>query len=173
MVIWLKHTPFDPEAPTVGPGLPQVRGPGRINRILAAGSWIPAARCRGRQRAAEVPAMLFEVSDDRHLPVQARGENAALDYVARPRHRLSEPEVRVDRASDEEVLALLGACWTARESTKTVGTTTQDHLRLVQWAVGLGAERLWAIEDCRHMTRGGWNVTSSLLVNRWCGSRRS
>ena len=37
--------------------------------------------------------------------------------------------------------------------TKTVGTTTQDHLRLLKWAVGLAEERLWAIEDCRHLTR--------------------
>jgi transposase len=36
---------------------------------------------------------------------------------------------------------------------KTVGTTTQDHLRLLKWAVGLAGERLWAIEDCRHLTR--------------------
>jgi transposase len=37
--------------------------------------------------------------------------------------------------------------------TKTVGTTTRDHLQLVKWASGLDEERLWAIEDCRHMTR--------------------
>ena len=37
--------------------------------------------------------------------------------------------------------------------TKTVGITTHDHLQLVKWATGLGEERLWAIEDCRHMTR--------------------
>jgi transposase len=36
---------------------------------------------------------------------------------------------------------------------KTVGTTTQDHLLVLKWAVGLAAERLWAIEDCRHLTR--------------------
>src|SRR5258708_10645477 len=36
---------------------------------------------------------------------------------------------------------------------KTVGTTTQDHLRLLKWAVDLAEERLWAIEDCRHLTR--------------------
>jgi transposase len=36
---------------------------------------------------------------------------------------------------------------------KTVGTTTRDHLRLLKWAVGLAEERLWAIEDCRHLTR--------------------
>lgn len=38
-------------------------------------------------------------------------------------------------------------------ATKTVGTTTQDHLRLLRWAVGIAEERLWAIEDCRHLTR--------------------
>jgi transposase len=40
-----------------------------------------------------------------------------------------------------------------QRATKTVGTTTQDHLRLLQWAASLEGERLWAIEDCRHMTR--------------------
>ncbi|MBE1465666.1 site-specific recombinase XerD [Kibdelosporangium phytohabitans] len=62
-----------------------------------------------------VLAMLFEISDDRHLPVEARGEDSTLNYVARPRHRLSEPETQVDRASDEEVIALLGACRSARD----------------------------------------------------------
>ena len=38
-------------------------------------------------------------------------------------------------------------------ATKTVGTTTQDHLRLLRWAAGVAEERLWAIEDCRHLTR--------------------
>jgi transposase len=38
-------------------------------------------------------------------------------------------------------------------STKTIGTTTQDHLRLLKWAVSLNDTRLWAIEDCRHLTR--------------------
>jgi transposase len=37
--------------------------------------------------------------------------------------------------------------------TKTVGATTQDHLRLLRWASSLDGERLWAIEDCRHLTR--------------------
>jgi hypothetical protein len=30
----------------------------------------------------EMLTMLFELSDDRHLPVEARGENSALNYVA-------------------------------------------------------------------------------------------
>ena len=38
-------------------------------------------------------------------------------------------------------------------ATKTVGATTQDHVRLVKWASEAAGERLWAIEDCRHLTR--------------------
>jgi transposase len=38
-------------------------------------------------------------------------------------------------------------------ATKTVGTTTQDHLRLLKWASSLDGERLWVIEDCRHLIR--------------------
>lgn len=114
-VTWLRHTPSDPDAPVLGLGLSEVRSPGRINRILAA--------VRGFLRhcvalgvvPAGVLAVLFEVSDDRHLPVEARGEDSSLNYVARPRHRLSEPETQVDRATDEEVLALLGACRSARD----------------------------------------------------------
>jgi hypothetical protein len=62
-VTWLEHTPSDEQAPPVGPGLPEVRGPGRINQILAA--------VRGFLRhgvaVGTVPwavlAMLFEISD--------------------------------------------------------------------------------------------------------------
>jgi transposase len=35
----------------------------------------------------------------------------------------------------------------------TVGTTSQDHLQLLQWASRFGAERRWAVEDCRHLSR--------------------
>ena len=114
-VTWLRHTPTDADAPLVGPGLPVVRGAERINRVLAA--------VRGFLRHGvavgfvpeQVLAMLFDISDDRHLPVDVRGESAAVRYVARPRHHLCEPETEVDRASDEEVVALLGACRSARD----------------------------------------------------------
>jgi transposase len=35
----------------------------------------------------------------------------------------------------------------------TVSTTTEAHLELVRWADGFGAERVWAVEDCRHLSR--------------------
>ncbi|QHE73884.1 tyrosine-type recombinase/integrase [Rhodococcus sp. WAY2] len=112
---WLRHTPIDPEAPLIGPGLPEVRGPGRINRILAAVRGFLRHSVAVGTAPPEVLAMLFEVSDNRHLPVEAGGEDGALHYMARPRHRLSEPETGVDRATDEEALALLGACRSARD----------------------------------------------------------
>jgi transposase len=37
----------------------------------------------------------------------------------------------------------------------TVGTTTADHLELWKWALSTAgdAERRWAVEDCRHLSR--------------------
>ena len=35
---------------------------------------------------------------------------------------------------------------------RTIGTTSADHLELVAWAARF-AERRWAVEDCRHLSR--------------------
>ncbi|HEU5307452.1 MAG TPA: IS110 family transposase [Acidimicrobiia bacterium] len=35
----------------------------------------------------------------------------------------------------------------------TTATTTEDHLELLRWAARFGAERVWAVEDCRHLSR--------------------
>lgn len=35
----------------------------------------------------------------------------------------------------------------------SVGTSSDDHLQLVGWAVAFGDDRLWAVEDCRHLSR--------------------
>src|SRR3954451_13351499 len=35
----------------------------------------------------------------------------------------------------------------------TIGTTSKNQLVLVQWAARFGAERQWAVEDCRHLSR--------------------
>ena len=57
-------------------------------------------------------------------------------------------------------------------ATKTVGTTTQDHLRLVKWAGEADGERLWAIKDGRHLTR---RLERDLMApaSRWSEYRRS
>ena len=38
-------------------------------------------------------------------------------------------------------------------SQRTITATTTDHLSIVTWAEGLGDDRLWAVEDCRHLSR--------------------
>jgi transposase len=35
----------------------------------------------------------------------------------------------------------------------TTATTTEAHLELVRWSDGLGSERRFAVEDCRHLSR--------------------
>lgn len=36
---------------------------------------------------------------------------------------------------------------------RTTGTTSSDHLELVAWATQHDSVRLWAVEDCRHLSR--------------------
>jgi transposase len=36
---------------------------------------------------------------------------------------------------------------------RTINATTVDHLGIVTWAEAHGDERLWAVEDCRHLSR--------------------
>src|SRR4051812_19598029 len=38
-------------------------------------------------------------------------------------------------------------------ATKTVGTTTRDHIALLNWARQHGVDEIWAVEDCRHLSR--------------------
>ena len=114
-ITWLKHVPSDLDAPMTGPGLRQVRSAGRINRILSTvRGFIRHAVVIGEAPAGML-AVLYGITDDRHLPVEARGEAPGLQYAARPRHRLSETETTVCRASDAEVLGLLRACRSARD----------------------------------------------------------
>lgn len=36
---------------------------------------------------------------------------------------------------------------------RTTRSSSADHLALVAWAAHQGAERVWAVEDCRHLSR--------------------
>jgi transposase len=38
-------------------------------------------------------------------------------------------------------------------ASRTLGTATADHLALLRWADQFGANRQWAVEDCRHLSR--------------------
>jgi transposase len=37
-------------------------------------------------------------------------------------------------------------------SRTTAATTTDAHLELLRWAKRFDGERLWAVEDCRHLS---------------------
>ena len=57
--------------------------------------------------------------------------------------------------------------------TKTTNaTTTADHLAIIRWADQFGAERCWAVEDCRHLSRR-LERTCSQPGSGSCGCHRS
>jgi integrase/recombinase XerD len=98
-----------------GPGAAAVRCPSRINGVLTAvRGMVVHAVATGRGAAALV-SMLYEVADDRDLPAEVRGEDGRMAWRMRARHRLREPETTIDRASDEQIVALLRACRSARD----------------------------------------------------------
>jgi integrase len=98
-----------------GPGRELVRGARRVNAVLTAvRGFVVHAVTLGQAPASLMP-LLYELADDRDLPEQARGEDSRMAWRMRARHRLREPETPVDRASDEEIVALLRACRSARD----------------------------------------------------------
>ena len=98
-----------------GPGAAAVRCPSRINGVLTAVRGMVVHAVATGHGAAALVSMLYEVADDRDLPAEARGEDARMAWRMRARHRLREPETTIDRASDEQIVALLRACRSARD----------------------------------------------------------
>lgn len=122
-ITWLRHAESEPAGvETVsgamllaGPGAAPVRGARRINGVLTAvRGFVAHAVASGRAPSGLMP-LIYELADDRDLPEQARGEEGRMAWRMRARHRLHEPETVVDRAGDEEIVALLAACRSARD----------------------------------------------------------
>jgi integrase/recombinase XerD len=123
-ITWLRHVPVWPGGADVGhdgvvvaagPGGKPARGARRVNAVLAAvRAFVTHAVASGRAPGSLL-SLVYEVADARDLPEQAGGEGGRMRLRLRARHRLREPETAVDRASDEEVVALLGACRSARD----------------------------------------------------------
>jgi len=98
-----------------GPGAAPARSARRVNAVLTAVRSmvvhaVAEGTCPGR-----LVGMLYDVADDRDLPDAARGETGRLSWRMRARHRLHEPEARVDRASDVDIVAVLRGCRSARD----------------------------------------------------------
>ena len=121
---WLRHagpqvSGADADAGTgqvlAGPGAGPVRGARRVNAVLAAVRGLVCHAVAAGQAPPYLVPLLYEVADDRDLPGQARGEDGRMAWRLRARHRLRDEERPVDRAGDEEIVALLGACRSARD----------------------------------------------------------
>jgi integrase/recombinase XerD len=99
----------------VGPSGAPARSPSRINGVLTAVRGMVVHAVAAGQAPVGLVSLLYEVADDRDLPGAARGEEGRMAWRMRARHRLHEPETAVDRASDEEIVAVLRACRSARD----------------------------------------------------------
>ena len=86
-----------------------------MNGVLTAVRGMVVHAATSGQAPGDLVPLLYEVADDRDLPGQARDGDGRMSWRLRARHRLREPETRVDRASDEEIVALLTACLSARD----------------------------------------------------------
>jgi integrase/recombinase XerD len=112
---WLKYTPAEGGTVVPGPGARPARGERRVNRVLVATRGFLVFAVNGGEAPQWVISQLFEVADNRSLPLAAQGESTALRYRMRARHQVKEPDSPVNRASDEEIVALLGSCLSARD----------------------------------------------------------
>jgi integrase/recombinase XerD len=92
-ITWLKHTPSDPDAPAAGPGVPPVRGSGRINRILT----VVRGFLRHGVALGEVPCEVLAIRD-RSSNCRKNNENAGQrprqDPVFRPLQRGCDQVIR-------------------------------------------------------------------------------
>jgi integrase/recombinase XerD len=98
-----------------GPGAAPARCPSRINGVLTAVRGMVVHAVATGNGSAGLVSMLYEVADDRDLPPEARNDEGRLAWRMRARHRLREPETAVDRATDEQIVALLRACRSTRD----------------------------------------------------------
>lgn len=114
-MIWLKSTPSRGGSPLRGPGAQPARGERQINNVLTATRGFLVFAVTASEAPGWVIPLLYEVADNRDLPLAAQGEGTALLHRMRARHQLKEPDRPVDRAGDEEIVALLRACLSARD----------------------------------------------------------
>ena len=98
-----------------GPGSTPARGARRVNGVLTAVRGMVVHAVAAGQAGGDLLALLYEVADDRDLPGAARGEDGQMGWRMRARHRVHEPQAPAGRASDEQIVALLRACLSARD----------------------------------------------------------
>lgn len=178
-IVWLRHAgpavsgidaPAGGGQVLVGPGMDPVRRERRVNGVLAAVRGLVTHAVTCGTAPAGLLSLLYELADERELPVAARGGEGRLAWRMRARHRLCEPQEPVDRASDEEIVALLRACRSARDRlivvlmaraglrrSEVVGLRRCDvHLLLDSGLLGCGVERAHLHVVRRENVNGAW-----------------
>lgn len=113
-VFWLRRYDSRREQ-FVGPGLDDVRGPSRINTILAGVREFYQHLVAVKALPHSVVDPLYRIVDDRWMPADARRESTSLRYRMKPIHRVKVIEKGIPRATDEEAAALIRACLNARD----------------------------------------------------------
>jgi integrase/recombinase XerD len=146
---WLKYTPADAGQVVPGPGAKPARSEGRINRVLVAVRGFLSFAVVNKEAPQWVLGVIYELADTRDLPMEAQGEDGGLFYRMRVRHHVQEPESAVDRASDEEIVALFAACRSARDRL-IVLLLSRAGLRRSE-AVGLRRSDLHLLPDNKSM----------------------
>lgn len=122
-IVWLRHAggavsgldPVPGAQVLTGPGTQPARGARRINAVLSAVRGFLTHAVTAGDAPSEVLPLLYELADDRDLPIAARGEDHGMTWRLRARHRLHEPVTAVNRASDADIVALVMACRSARD----------------------------------------------------------
>lgn len=118
-MVWLKYTPSSlDEGPTpvvLGPGADPARKERRVNGVLTAVRGLLSYAVSVSEAPRSVLGQIYELADSRDLPLEAQGEDSGLSYRLRAVHRSKEPEAEVDRATDEELVAMFLECRNARD----------------------------------------------------------
>jgi len=178
-ILWLRHagpavsSEAHDEAMAVlliGPGRKPARGARRINAVLTAVRGLVVHAVTSGSAPGDLLPLVYELADERDLPEQARGEDHAMAWRMRARHRLHEPDAGVDRASDQEIVALVVACRSARDRLivllmaraglrrgELCGLRRADvHLLTDSEVVGCGAPRAHVHVQRRDNVNGAW-----------------
>jgi integrase/recombinase XerD len=118
-MVWLKYTPSTPDgvpaSVVLGPGAEPARRERRINGVLTAVRGLLSYAVSVGEAPRSVLGQIYELADSRDLPLEAQGEDSGLSYRLRAVHRVQEPEAEVDRATDEELVAMFLECRNARD----------------------------------------------------------
>lgn len=116
-MVWLRYSPGGDRSAVVrpGPGATPVRGPRRVNAVLAAVRAFVLFAVSDGEVGEQAAEQLYALADARDLPVAATGEGSRLRARLGARHRLRESQEPVGRLSDSDLVAMVSVARSARD----------------------------------------------------------